>query len=93
MPALLDTDPGRATPIPSSSPDYGTTSRVNSSLPSNPLADITDEPKWMKKKRTLDYFRSMSKLENLFGDLSSIIGHWYKLEKLLGFQDLVSVPG
>ena len=41
----------------------------------------------MKKKRTLDYFRGTFKL----GDLSNVIGHWYELEGLLGFQEIVSI--
>lgn len=56
--------------------------------PSNPLADVNDEPTWMKKRRTLDYFRSTFKL----GNLSDVIEHWYELERLLCFQDVVSVP-
>ena len=75
--------------FPSSPPDHGTMSLTNSRPPSNPLADVTDEPGWMKKKRTLDYFRNTF----ILGDLSSVIKHWYKLERLLGFQGIVSVLG
>ena len=52
----------------------------------NPLANITDEPAWMKKKQTLAYFRRTVKL----GCLPNVIGHWYELERLLGFQEVVS---
>jgi hypothetical protein len=51
----------------------------------NPLADITDEPAWMKKKRTLNYLRETVKL----GFLPDIIRHWYEIERLLGFQEVV----
>lgn len=51
------------------------------------LAGVTDEPTWMKKKRTLDYFRSTVK----FGCLSDVIEHWYELEGLLGFLPVVSI--
>ena len=50
------------------------------------LAGINDEPTWMKKRHTLDFFRNTPK----FGRLSSVIEHWYQLEKLLGFYDTVS---
>lgn len=53
----------------------------------NFLAGITNEPEWMKNKRTLAYFRSTFKL----GDLPNVIRHWYELEELLGFQETVSV--
>jgi hypothetical protein len=52
------------------------------------LAGVTDEPAWMKKRRTLDYFRGTFKL----GDLPKVIGNWYELERVLGFPDVVSVP-
>lgn len=70
-------------------PNHGTISRTNSSPPPNLLVNITDEAQWMKKKRTLAYFRDTFKL----GDLSSVIGHWYELEKLLGFPRVVSSFG
>jgi len=56
--------------------------------PFNILVGITNEPAWMKKRRTLDYFRGVIK----FGDLPNIIEHWYELEELLGFPSVVSVP-
>ena len=52
------------------------------------LAGITDEPGWMRKKRTLDYFRGAFKL----GDLPMVIENWYELERILGFPATVSVP-
>jgi len=73
---LLDSLPsGEATPHLSAIPPF------------NILIGITNEPTWMKKKRTLDYFRNTIKL----GDLPNIIEHWYELEELLGFPDTVSV--
>ena len=51
------------------------------------LTGITNEPTWMKKKQTLDYFRSTFKLRQL----SDVIQHWYELERLLGFQEAVSI--
>ena len=51
------------------------------------FAGITDEPAWMKKKRTLNYFRGAIK----FGRLAEVIEHWYQLEALLGFPAAVSV--
>ena len=72
---------------PSDSPlEHGTTQNVGYILPPNPLANITNEPVWMKKKQTLDFFRQTPKL----GCLSNVIQHWYELEKSLGFQDVVS---
>lgn len=64
------------------------TARLNVISPPEPLAGVADEPLWMKKKRTLNYFRSAVK----FGSLSDVIRHWYELEGLLGFQEVVSVP-
>ena len=64
------------------------TIRTNANPPPKPLASITDEPVWMKKRDTLNYFRNTAKL----GSLSDVIEHWYELEILLGFQDPVSVP-
>lgn len=63
-------------------------SRPSAIPPSNILVGITNEPAWMKKRRTLDYFRGVIK----FGDLPNIIEHWYELEGLLGFPGVVSVP-
>lgn len=59
----------------------------NANPASNTLAGVTDEPMWMKKKHTLNYFRGTTKL----GDLPSVIEHWYELERLLGFPGNVSV--
>ena len=56
--------------------------------PTSVLVGVTDEPAWMKKRRTLNYFRDTFKL----GSLPSVIENWYELEKLLGFPDTVSVP-
>jgi len=61
-------------------------SQASASPPPDMLAGITNEPTWMKKKRTLDYFRNAFK----FGDLHNVIVHWYQLEELLGFQRNVS---
>jgi len=66
---------------------YERTSHTSATPPPNPLVGRTNEPMWMKKKGTLSYFHRTFKL----GDLSNVIGHWYKLEGLLGFQDIVSV--
>jgi len=64
-----------------------TAARPNVNSPRKLLAGATDEPEWMKKKRTLDYFRCAIKL----GHLSNVIEHWYELERLLGFLETVSV--
>ena len=71
-----------------SSPGQEGTLPTNLCPPPDLLVGRTDKPTWMKKKRTLDYFRGTFKL----GDLSSVISHWYKLEELLGFQEAVSFP-
>ena len=52
-------------------------------LPAN-----VQEPDWMKKKRTLDYFKSSFKM----GGLSSLISNWYLLEAALGFPEHVCFP-
>jgi len=62
--------------------------QTNINVPPKLLVGIADEPTWMKKKQTLDYFRGTTKL----GSLSDVIEHWYELEGLLGFQVTVSVP-
>jgi len=67
--------------------NHGITSSTNSSPLPNLLAGIKNEPVWMKKRKTLDYFRGTFKL----GVLSDVIEHWYELEALLGFQNVVSV--
>ena len=54
--------------------------------PPNILIGVADGPTWMKKKRTLNYFRETFKL----GEFPSVIRHWYELEGLLGFKDAVS---
>ena len=54
--------------------------------PPKPLANVDNEPAWMKKKRTLSYFRGAPML----GCLSDVIQHWYDLEALLGFPEVVS---
>lgn len=51
------------------------------------LAGVTNEPVWMKRKGTLNYFRITFKL----GCFPDIIQRWYEFEQLLGFQDVVSV--
>ena len=61
--------------------------RKSANPPTRLLAGITEEPMWMKKKHTLDYFRSTTD----FGKLSNIIEHWYELENLLGFPEAVSI--
>lgn len=75
------------TPLQTSPLNHGMVSHMDPTPPPNPLANLTKEPAWMKKKRTLNYFRDTSKL----GDLSNVIGHWYELEGLLGFQEMVSI--
>jgi hypothetical protein len=50
-------------------------------------ADAEDQSVWMKQKQTLKYLRGTFKL----GNLLDVIGHWYRLEKLLGFPETVSV--
>ena len=77
--------PVTATTVPILSQPH---SQASASPPLNTLIGITNEPTWMKKKRTLNYFRNTFKL----GDLPNVIGHWYELEELLGFQDTVSTP-
>ena len=57
------------------------TPNATSVLPSNLLAGVMNEPMWMKKKKTLNYFRTTFKL----GEFSNVIAHWYELEGLLGF--------
>lgn len=42
---------------------------------------------WMKRKKTIEYFRTAFKL----GKLADVIERWYELEKLLGFPEIVSV--
>jgi len=76
-------------PLPTSPLHHGMALHPNSTPPPNPLANVTGEPLWMEKKQTLNYFRSTFKL----GDLSNVIGHWYELEGLLGFQEVVSICG
>ena len=68
------------------SPGHEGMPNPGSTPPPNILVGVTDEPMWMKKKRTLNYFRETFKL----GDLPSVIRHWYELEGLLGFKDAVS---
>ena len=79
-----------ASPPDSSPPSSTPTNRVASPAsvdpPSNLLAGVDDQPEWMIKKKTLNYFRSTVK----FGRLSDVIEHWYELERLLGFQQTVS---
>jgi hypothetical protein len=70
-----------------SPPSLEAASKTNASPPPNLLAGVTDEPTWMKKRQTLNYFRNTFKL----GRLPDIILHWYKLEALLGFPETVSV--
>jgi hypothetical protein len=62
---------------------------TGSGLPPNVLANIANEPVWMKRKELLKYLRSTPKL----GDLSDVINHWYELESLLGFPEAVSFRG
>lgn len=52
------------------------------------LINVKDEPSWMKKKRTLEFFRKTFKL----GNLVDVVEHCYELEGLLGFQETVSLP-
>ena len=101
--ATLEADPGPAplSPTPSlpQADELALLSLLNSSPsieaalptinipPPEPLAGVTAAPAWMKKKRTLDYFRGTFKL----GCLSDIIQHWYELEGLLGFPETVSL--
>ena len=75
--------------VSSQLPTYGSQPQVEPSIhfTLNTLAGITDEPTWMKKKHTLDFFRGTFK----FGCLTNVIEHWYELEKLLGFQDTVRI--
>ena len=68
-------------------PGNGAATPVDVFPQSNPCIDVKDEPAWMKKRRILDYFRNTFKL----GNLSEVIEHWYELERLLDFQDVVSV--
>lgn len=71
---------------PSSTPTNRVASPASVDPPSNLLAGVDDQPEWMIKKKTLNYFRSTVK----FGRLSDVIEHWYELERLLGFQQTVS---
>ena len=66
----------------------GAATQPNVNSPRKLLAGAKDEAEWMKKKRTLDYFRGTIK----FGSLSNVIEHWYELEGLLGFLETVSIP-
>ena len=86
LPASVDAHPQRNIGPSDLSLERGTTQNAGHILPPGPLANITNEPVWMKKKRTLDFFRRTPKL----GCLSDVIQHWYELEELLGFQDAVS---
>ena len=83
-----ETDHVNVTSVPNTtSPSAQQTACMNSSPPVDLLGHVTNEPLWMKKKRTLDYFREAFKL----GDLSNVIEHWCKLEEMLGFPDTVSI--
>lgn len=84
--SLVHTHPQENARPPDSSLENGTTRIADCGPPLDPLANITDEPAWMKKKRTLKYFREAPKL----GCLSDVIQHWYQLEESLGFQNVVS---
>ena len=66
---------------------HGTACKTSSNPPPDPLVNVMNEPVWMKKKQTLDYFRGTFKL----GSLPNVIEHWYELEEQLGFQNAVSV--
>ena len=65
----------------------GAATRPNVNAARKLLAGAIDEPEWMKKKKTLNYFRGVIN----FGDLHNVIEHWYELEGLLGFPETVSV--
>ena len=69
-----------------SSLEHGAPRNMDCGPPPNLLANITNEPVWMKRRRTLHYFRDVTKL----GCLSNVIQHWYELERLLGFPGTVS---
>lgn len=69
-----------------SPPENRTAQNVNCGIPTDPLPDVSNAPGWMRKKRTLDYFRNIPKL----GCLSDVIQRWYELEGLLGFPEIVS---
>jgi len=73
--------------FPEPSPDNRPAAQSEVHSPSEPLAGVADEPSWMRKKRTLNYFRETAKL----GCFSSVIERWYKLEGLLGLQETVSI--
>lgn len=73
--------------LPGKLANHGTTPGTNPASLADPLVNVTNEPAWMKKKQTLNYFRGAFKL----GDLSGVIRHWYELERLLGFQGVVSI--
>lgn len=73
---------------PPPSPVSRAVSAASVSSRSNLLAGVRDEPGWMQKKGTLNYFRNTFKL----GNLADVIRHWYELERLLGFQKVVSIP-
>lgn len=60
----------------------------NTASPSRLLVDIVNEPEWMSKRKTLDYFRTTFKL----GRLADVINRWYELERVLGFPE-VTPPG
>jgi hypothetical protein len=49
------------------------------------LPENAKEAIWMKKKCTLNYFRSTFKM----GGLSGLISNWYELERALGFPEQV----
>ena len=65
----------------------GAATRPNVNAARKLLAGAIDEPEWMKKKKTLNYFRGVID----FGDLYNVIEHWYELEGLLGFLETVRV--
>jgi hypothetical protein len=84
-----NTGPGHMTSFPNSTPPpiAQPTPNTNSSPSLDVLVNVTNEPLWMRRKRTLAYFRETFKL----GDLSNVIEHWYKLEGMLSFPDIVSI--
>ena len=66
--------------------EYELTRNGDRGPPPKPLANVDNEPAWMKKKWTLSYFHGAPML----GCLSDVIQHWYDLEVLLGFPEVVS---
>lgn len=77
-----------STRLPGSPPNHEVTPLMSSSPPLNTLVGVMNKLAWMKKKQTLDYLCNTFKL----GNLPNVIGHWYKLKELLGFQENLSIP-